>query len=97
MSRFGFSFRGGDRADPSPPPTSGSRVPNFSCRILRAAEMIEMAVADDRVLDRRGIEAELLQPADDFVLDRIVEDRVDEDDPVATSLTAHAEYSVLPT
>ena len=47
---------------------------------LRAAGMIEVAVADDDVLDVRRIESELLQPADHFVLDRVVEDRVDDDD-----------------
>src|SRR5665213_248333 len=42
--------------------------------------MISMAVADDGVFDRRGIEAERAQSADHFVFDRVVEDRVDEDD-----------------
>ena len=63
---------------------------------LRAARVIAVAVADDHVLDLRRIEPELLQPADHFVLDRVVEDRVDEDD-ACDVVTAQAEYSVWPT
>jgi hypothetical protein len=42
--------------------------------------MIAVAVADHRVLDLSRIEPELFQAADDFVLDRVVPDRVDDDD-----------------
>src|SRR3954464_12840120 len=42
--------------------------------------MIAVSVADEHVLDRRWIEAQLLHSAHDFVLDRIVKERVDDDD-----------------
>ena len=41
-----------------------------------------MPVADDHVLDLGRIESKLLQPADDFILDGVIEDRVDDDDAV---------------
>jgi hypothetical protein len=44
--------------------------------------VVEVTVADDDVLDLRGIEAHLFQSADDFILDRVIEDRIDDDDPV---------------
>src|SRR3954464_4627961 len=42
--------------------------------------MIAVSVADEHVLDRRWIEAQLLHSAHDFVLDRIIKQRVDDDD-----------------
>src|SRR6187549_1428235 len=42
--------------------------------------MIAVAVADQHVFDVRRVEADLLHAGDDFVLDRIVEQRVDDDD-----------------
>ena len=53
-------------------------------QVLRAAGVIAVTMADDHVLDLRRIEPELLHAADDLVLDRIVEDRVDDDDAPAT-------------
>ena len=49
---------------------------------LRAARVIEVTVADEHVTDVGGIKAELAQAADDLVLDRVVEQRVDHDDAV---------------
>ena len=45
----------------------------------------------------RRIEAELLQPVDDFCLDRVIEDRIDEDDAVRRDDGPGAEYSAVPT
>ncbi len=44
--------------------------------------MVEMAVADQHVTDVGRIEAELLEPAHHFVLDRVIEQRIDHDDAV---------------
>src|SRR5215213_4354568 len=44
--------------------------------------MIAVAVADNRVLDLRRIQSEFLQPVDDLGLDRVVENRIDQDDAV---------------
>ena len=44
------------------------------------AGVVAVPVAHDHVLDLRGIEPELLHPTDDLVLDRVVVDRVDDDD-----------------
>ena len=52
--------------------------------VLRAAEMIEWPwlTSGTDELDLRRVEAELLQSADDFVFDRVVVDRIEQDDPV---------------
>src|SRR2546423_14202005 len=50
--------------------------------MLGAPDMIDMCVAHDGIFDPRRIEAELLEPADDLVLDRIGPDRIDDDDAV---------------
>src|SRR5262249_38037416 len=42
--------------------------------------MIAVPMADDHVLDRGRIEAHFLHAADDFVLDGVIENRVDDDD-----------------
>src|SRR5678815_902526 len=42
--------------------------------------VIEVSVRDDHILDVRRIEPELLQSLDDFVFDRVVVDRVEDDD-----------------
>src|SRR5688572_32670299 len=42
--------------------------------------VIGMRMRDDGVADRRRIEPELLQPTGDLVFDRVVEQRVDQDD-----------------
>src|SRR5262245_26059178 len=42
--------------------------------------MIAVTVTDDGVLDLPGIQSELLQSACNFLFDRIIEDRVDNDD-----------------
>ena len=44
------------------------------------ADVIVVCVAHEDVLDLGRIEAELAQPADHLVLDRVVENRVDDDD-----------------
>jgi hypothetical protein len=44
------------------------------------ARVIAVAVADEHVLDVGRVRAELLHAADDFVFDRIIENRVDDDD-----------------
>src|SRR3982750_3115950 len=44
--------------------------------------MIVVAVADDRVFDLLRIEPELPQSLDDLVVDRVVENRVDENEAV---------------
>ena len=80
MSRFGFvpvlrSSRSQSAAD-----RMIARA-EVILEVLRAARVVAVAVADNRVLDLRGVESQLLQAADDFVFDRVVEDRVDEDDP----------------
>ena len=49
---------------------------------LRAAGVIQMGMADDDVLDVGRVEADRRQSVHDLVLDRVIEDRVDEDDAV---------------
>src|SRR5262245_60530558 len=44
--------------------------------------MVVVTMADDDVLDRSGIKPHLLQAVRHFVLDRVVEDRVEDDDAV---------------
>src|SRR5215470_7968110 len=44
--------------------------------------MIAVTMTDDGVLDLRWIEAQFLQSVDDLVLDRVVEDGIDDDDAV---------------
>ena len=48
-----------------------------------SAHMIGMRVADDYVLDRCRIEAQLFQAADDLLLGVVGEQRIDEDDSLA--------------
>src|SRR5262245_2015671 len=43
--------------------------------------MVAMPVADGHVLDFGGVESELFQTTGDFFFNRILEDRVDDDDP----------------
>ena len=96
MSRFGLgslllSSRSQSAADRM------TRAPKWSCRNFAPPEWSKWPWLTIDVLDRRRIEPELLQPADDFVFDRVVEDGVDDDDALPTSSTAQAEYSVWPT
>ena len=51
-------------------------------QILRAARMVAVAVADDHVLDLGRVEADLLQSFRDLIVDGVVEERVDDDDPL---------------
>ena len=53
-------------------------------QVLCAARVVAVSVADDRVLDLRRIETEFLHAADDLVLDRVVEDRVDDDNSLGS-------------
>ncbi len=55
--------------------------PEVILQVLGPAGMIEVAVAHDGVLDRGGIEPQLLQSSNNLVLDRVVEDRIDDDNP----------------
>src|SRR5262249_46255503 len=49
---------------------------------LCAASVVDMTMADEDILDSRWIQTEFTQAIDDLVLDRIIEERVDDDDPV---------------
>ena len=51
-------------------------------QVLRAARVVEMGMADHHVLDVGRVEPQRRQPVDDLVLDRVVEDGVDQDDAV---------------
>jgi hypothetical protein len=44
--------------------------------------VIRVGVADEHVLDVGGIQSKFLESIDHFILDRVVEDRVDDDDPL---------------
>ncbi len=54
-------------------------------QVAGATGVVAMAVADDHILDLRRIQSELLQPADDRVFHRVVEDRVENDDALGSS------------
>src|SRR5438477_12394751 len=49
-------------------------------QVLRTADMITVTMADDHVFDIRRIEPELFKSADDLVFDRVLPDRIDDDD-----------------
>ena len=59
--------------------------------------MIAVAVADDDVLDLRRIEAEFFEPADHFVLDRVIVKRVDDDDAFGPDDRPGAVFACVPT
>src|SRR6185369_6429002 len=56
-----------------------------------AAGVVRMRMADDYVADFLRVDAQFLQATDDFILDRVVEDGVDEDDAAAGTQTPDRE------
>src|SRR5262245_20682346 len=51
-------------------------------KVLGAANVVRVGVADERVLDVGRIQSKFLEAVDHFILDRIIEDGVDDDDPL---------------
>ena len=64
---------------------------------LRAAVMVGMRMGDDGVADRGWIEPQRLQPAGHLVLDRVVEERVDQDDPLRRRHRPRGVLAICPT
>ena len=48
---------------------------------LRSPDVVAVCMADDHVFDVGRIQSELRQPSDDLILDRVVVEGVDDDDP----------------
>ena len=61
----------------------------------RAADVVGVTVAHEDVLDLLRIQSERGQAIHDLVFDRVVEERVNDDDP-SDVVTAQAEYSDWP-
>ena len=57
-------------------------APKMILQILRAAGMIDVAMTHDDVLDFLRIQSDLRQAIGDFVFNRIIENRIDNDDAV---------------
>jgi hypothetical protein len=82
---LGLDFRRQPRAGLCEVPIGGGHDDaraELLLQVFCSADMVDMAMTDQCVSDFSRVEAELLQAADDLVLDRVGPDRVDHDDAV---------------